>query len=675
MKLIVAEKPSAAQRIAQSISSGNVNRKKRGKVRYYEFEEEGRKVVVVPCAGHLFGLATKQEGYPVLFAKYRPMHEINNDAGYMEEYIDLISDVGADADEFISAADYDTEGSVIAYNALRFCLSTKAPEIAKRMKFSSLTSTELRHAYRDLSEELDWGMVQAGLARAYMDFIWGLTTSRALTECLGEAGEKGTLSAGRVQTPTLEMLSEREREIQNFDPETYWVVKLSFEFEGKEFSVSTDKVWDEQKAEDLLDKYRGEKALVVAVKEDLRNRYPPSPFNLSDLQSEGSSKLGYAPAKVQSIAQDLYDRALISYPRTSSQKLPSGLDPKKIIRKLRDNSSLQEAAESILSKKTLSPNEGSKDDPAHPCIYPTRAPQNKLDEEKWKVYELIARRFLATFSDSAKIVSQKIGLEVAGDEFEASGKYYTEDGWLEIYGRFSRKNENPLPDLKEGEEIEFDEVELLERKTKPPGRYTKSSIIDEMERKEIGTKATRAPIVEKLRDRGYIEEGRKSKVTELGLSVVNSLENHVPELTSEDLTRDFEDKMGRIRKGDRDHSKVVNEARNKLKAISREFKKNDEEIGKTLAKAKKKVREKKKKEKSLGKCPVCGEGNIIVRKSSNGKKFAGCDRYPECENSYATPQKHFRILKSTCDDCGLRLLSLEGKHGRFHLCVKCGPAD
>ncbi|KXA88804.1 hypothetical protein AKJ62_04415, partial [candidate division MSBL1 archaeon SCGC-AAA259D14] len=163
------------------------------------------------------------------------------------------------------------------------------------------------------------------------------------------------------------------------------------------------------------------------------------------------------------------------------------------------------------------------------------------------------------------------------------------------------------------------------------------------------------------------------KVTELGLAVAKSLENHVPELTSEELTREFESKTEKIRKGERNHLDVVNEARNELKGISREFKRNENEIGETLAEAKRKATEEKREEKALGDCPECGNGKIIVKKSSDGKKFAGCNRYPDCENSYATPQKHFKILKSGCDGCGLRLLFLKGKHGRFHLCPKCGP--
>ncbi|KXA92323.1 hypothetical protein AKJ64_03450 [candidate division MSBL1 archaeon SCGC-AAA259E17] len=202
----------------------------------------------------------------------------------------------------------------------------------------------------------------------------------------------------------------------------------------------------------------------------------------------------------------------------------------------------------------------------------------------------------------------------------------------------------------------------------------KNSIIKEMERRKIGTKATRAPTVEKLKDRGYIQGKRKIKGTELGLAVAKSLETHAPELASEKMTRKFENKMEKIRNGEKNHTKIINEARNELKDISREFKRNENKIGKTLVKAKREAKE-KKKEKTLGDSPECGEGKIVIKKSSNGKKFAGCDQYPDCKNSYATPQRHFKILKSRCDNCGLQLLSLKGKHGRFHLCPNCGPTD
>ncbi len=671
MKLIIAEKPSAAERIGRSICSSRVEERRRGKVRYYEFEEDGEQVVIAPCAGHLFGLTTERSGYPILFARYEPINEIEEDADYLSGYIELISDMGENADEFISAADYDTEGAVIAYNALRFCLNNEAAESAKRMKFSSLMADELRTAYQNLSDSLDWGMIHAGLARAYMDFIWGLTTSRALTRSLKRAGENGTLSAGRVQTPTLDMLAEREMDIQDFDPEPYWVVRNWFEVNGRKFSVSTDKFWKKGKAEKIAEKYRGEVAKVVSIEGKSRKRYPPPPFNLSDLQSEASSKLDYSPAETQSVAQKLYDKALISYPRTSSQKLPPSLDFRKSVRRLKENSTLKPAAELILSRDSLNPNEGKEDDPAHPCIYPIKAPRVNLEEKMWNVYELIARRFLATFGDPAKILTRKIGLSIASDEFEVRGKQYLKDGWIEIYGKFSSKEESILPDFEEGMEVKLEKVETLDRQTKPPRRHTKSSIIKAMEKKKIGTKATRAPTVKKLKDRGYIESGRRIKVTDLGLVVAKSLRTHVSELTSEKLTRKFEDKMEKIREGKRDHFKVVNEARNELKDISEDFRKYESKIGETLAKARKKLK-KTSKEKALGTCPECGRGKIVIKKSGKGKKFAGCDRYPNCDVSYATPQKHFKILKSRCDDCGLRLLSLKGKYGRFHLCPKCG---
>ncbi|RLJ07162.1 MAG: DNA topoisomerase I, partial [Candidatus Aenigmatarchaeota archaeon] len=219
--LVIAEKPNAAKRIAEAIGKAKEIRK--GKVRYWEVSWKGKQVLVVPAVGHLFILSEPggRWVYPVFKVEWKPVFEIEKEAGWTRPYFKLIQELAKGAEEFIAATDFDLEGSVIAYNILRFICGT---EKAKRMKFSTLTSQELREAFERPLPELDWPQVFAGLTRHELDFYWGINLSRALTLALKSAGGWKTLSIGRVQGPTLYLLFKRQAEIESFEPKPYWQI-------------------------------------------------------------------------------------------------------------------------------------------------------------------------------------------------------------------------------------------------------------------------------------------------------------------------------------------------------------------------------------------------------------------------------------------------------------------
>ncbi len=265
-----------------------------------------------------------------------PKYEANNTSGDSKVFVDAIQELAEDADSFVSAADFDQEGAVIGYTTLKFLCGDGAVEKAKRMKFSTLTAEELRDAYSNLLPNLDQGLIDSGVARHMLDWYWGMNLSKALTSAVEAAHDRFVkLSAGRVQTPTLKILLEREKEIEEFDPDSYWVIELLFELNGQEVKAKHEekKIFDEDKAKEVKKKCKGKSGEVVNVKTRKYTNKPPTPFNLSSLQSEAHKQFGYSPARTQQLAQSLYNDALISYPRTGSKKLPESIGTRRLLRK------------------------------------------------------------------------------------------------------------------------------------------------------------------------------------------------------------------------------------------------------------------------------------------------------------------------------------------------------
>ncbi|MFB6215367.1 MAG: DNA topoisomerase, partial [Candidatus Aenigmatarchaeota archaeon] len=225
-QLILAEKPNAAGRIAYALSDGDVEKKNRGKAVWYETTVGNEETYVVPAVGHLYTLEQSNDDgweYPVFDVEWRPTHEVKDGSGWMKNYHKNIEKLSNRADTFINACDYDIEGEVIGYNVLKHIVGT---ENAKRMKFSTLTTSDLEKAYENVSEKLDRGMVDSGLARHVLDWLWGINLSRALTLSVKSADSFKVLSTGRVQGPALKIVADREREIQRFEPEDYWLLEV-----------------------------------------------------------------------------------------------------------------------------------------------------------------------------------------------------------------------------------------------------------------------------------------------------------------------------------------------------------------------------------------------------------------------------------------------------------------
>ncbi|MFP4117075.1 MAG: DNA topoisomerase I [Candidatus Aenigmatarchaeota archaeon] len=665
-QLIIAEKPDAAGRIAYALADDNVSKKNRGKAVWYETTVGDEETYVVPAVGHLFTLEQEGKGwdYPIYDIEWKPTHEVRDNSNWMKNYHTNLKKLAEKSDTFINACDYDQEGAVIGFNILKFIVGT---ENAARMKFSTLTTSDLQEAYDNLSEDLDRGMVDSGLARHILDWLWGINLSRALTLSVkNNTNTFHVLSTGRVQGPALKILAEREREIQEFKPEDYWVLEalLKSEKESIKAKHNKDKFWEEDEAEDTKERAEENEATVEEVKKNKYKHKPPAPFDLSSLQSEAYSAFKFNPSKTLDVAQSLYESGLISYPRTSSQKLPPKIGYQKILKKLKNQDKYKDPASKVLGKDKIFPKQGKKEDKAHPAIYPTGSKPDNLSEDEKKLYDLVVKRYFAVFGDPALRESVKLTFDLSGEKFTAKGKRTLEKNWFTLYKPYVKKKEQVIPDVEEGEELDVEEVRKLDKQTQPPNRYTQASLVSEMEKRNLGTKATRSQIVDKLYDRGYID-GSSIKVMDIGLAVVDILEEYAPKVLSEEMTRSIEEEMEEIRDGENTKEEVVEQAKETPGEILESIRENEEEIGQGLKEA---VLETKRKKRELGECPECG-GTLKVIKTGKSQ-FVGCTNYPDCENSFPLPQNAKIVpTKDTCDDCGLPTFKVIRKGKRpFTMC-------
>ncbi|NJE46293.1 DNA topoisomerase I [Thermococcus sp. GR7] len=708
--LIIAEKPNVARKIAYALAEGRPVRKTIGKVPYYEFTRDGKRIIVAPAVGHLFSLApkTKTYGYPVFDIEWVPVYVAEKGKSYAKDYIKALATLAKRADEFVVACDYDTEGEVIGYTALKYACGVD-PSKAKRMKFSALTKKDLLKAWYNLESTINFGMADAGIARHVLDWYWGVNLSRALTSAIKRASGKWmVLSTGRVQGPTLKFLVDREKEIQNFKPTPYWVIKMVLEKNGQQYTAVYEKerILDENEAKRIVEEAKKGPAFVEKVDVKQQNRHPPVPFDLGTLQREAYSAFGYSPKKTLELAQKLYERGLTSYPRTSSQKLPKNLNFRSILQNLAKLPEYKPFAHELLGKERLKPVEGKKDDPAHPAIYPTgELPKpGELTKDEANLYDLIVRRFLALFMEPAVREIMKVIINSNGHRFILSGARTIKEGWLKVYGKYVKFDEAILPAFKEGEPVKVLQIKREKKKTKPPARYSPAAVIKRMEDLGIGTKATRAQILETLYSRGYIEGKKKIKVTPLGMRVVEALERNVPDIVSVELTRAFEEKMDEIMAGKADKDRVIEESKEQLIKILQQFKEKELDIGKALMETtgtgvttskenakragtvkelseteekevKKTIEKGEKTPLVVGKCPKCG-GDLVVRYNrKTGKRFVGCSNWPKCNVTYPLLQRG-RIIptnKTCCD--GAPVVKIREKGREYEICLDMNCKD
>ena len=649
-ELIITEKPSSAVKVATALADTKPVQNKNKQSTYYELTHNKKKIFVTSAVGHLYGLVeAKKNGwtYPVFDIKWEESYKGTKNLKYVKDYIDNIVKLAKEADEITIACDYDVEGEVIGYNVVRFACKRKD---ANRMKFSTLTKPDLVESYEHKMNHIDWGQALAGETRHYLDWYYGINLSRALTSSVKAAGSFKVMSAGRVQGPTLKILVDREKEIQAFIPEPYWQIQLDGEYNKEKVDAwhVKDKIFDQKETDIILEKIKGKKeALIKQINRTRRNQAPPTPFDLTSLQSESYNNFKITPKETLEIAQSLYLAGVTSYPRTSSQQLDPKLGFQKIMTELSKQPEYQLLAKELLKEKTLTPNNGKKTDPAHPAIYPTGQIPKALKPREHKIYDIVVKRFLATFAKPAIRETMEVSLDVNAEIFIAKGTRTVEQNWHLFYKPYVNLEEITLPDLKENEKVVINKINKLQKETQPPKRYNQSSIIKELEKKNLGTKATRADILDRLFQRGYLE-GVQIKATKLGIETVRVLEKFMPTITDIQLTADFEEDMEEIREGKEKQEVVLEKAKKELTKLLEEFKKKEKEVGKEILGS---VRETEDEQNTVGKCPSCDEGTLMIRFGKFGK-FIACDKYPDCKTTFNLPSGALiKNTKTICDVC------------------------
>jgi DNA topoisomerase I len=663
MRLIISEKANAAKKIAQFLAEGPVKEGKHRSVPHHTFTWKGEESVSVGLKGHVLN-----PEYPEEYSNWQKVEPSDLiDAEILKSVSEkgvanAVQSLAKKADRVVIATDFDREGELIGVEALSLAFEANPRLIdhVERSRFSALTKGEVTRAFDnlvDVSREL----ADAGEARQDIDLIWGATLTRWVSRATKRYGS-AFLSVGRVQSPTLVLIAERERERRAFVSEPYWELVGTLRNGGDPFSVhhAHGRFKEETEARKAFENLT-DTATVTEVKQKSATRPPPAPFNTTGFLTAAAS-LGIGPSRAARIAEDLYTDGYISYPRTDNTVYPRSLDLREVLGQLKRVEGAGQYAEKLLASGELSPTRGKRETTDHPPIYPTGyASRKALRDDQWKIYQLVVRRFLATLSGPAKTLRTTLRFESGGEPLTTSGTVVTEEGWLGVYF-YGRRADEELPALHEGDEVEVVEAEVLGKETQPPSRYGQGRLIKLMEDLGLGTKATRPNIIQNLYDRGYVHDDPIIP-TEKGIAVAKALKDFASEIASHEMTAELEKSMDAISEGKISKENVVDESRDVLRRVYENLTEAEKEFADI-------VWDGIRSDETLGKCPESGHNLIIRRNRKSGKRFVGCEGYPECRVTYPLPQKGTIIpLGTQCDACGSPEIKVLGGKRPWVTCI------
>ena len=702
-EVIVTEKDNAARRIADILSGGAATAERRNDVNVYKWG--GTRCIGL--SGHVVGV-----DFPPEYSDWRDVEPVElidapvRKTPTQEGIVNALRRLARNASRVTIATDYDREGELIGKEAYELVREVNEDVPVDRVRFSSITETEVTNAFAD-PDDLDFDLAAAGEARQVIDLTWGAALTRFLSLSARQFGND-FISVGRVQGPTLKLIVDREREIRAFEPEAYWELfgELSKAdgdpFEAQYFFTNdagneAERVWDGSVAETLTAALAAtDEAVVDDVRRRTRTDEPPTPFNTTAyIRAAGS--LGYSAQRAMSIAEELYTAGYVTYPRTDNTVYPDDLEPRALLESLAASGRFGEDAASLLERDAIEPTEGDEETTDHPPIHPTGdlPGASDLSADEWEVYELIVRRFLATCAPPAtwerlRVVALANGdatqiareadpfaalrdpadaaetPELAADgglRLKANGKRLLEAGYHEVYP-YRSSDERIVPDVEPGEALTVSGRHTDAKETQPPRRYGQSRLLEEMEARGVGTKATRHRTLEKLYDRGYVEND-PPRPTRLAESVVEAAEGFADHVVSEEMTAQLERDMQAIAAGEKGYDEVTAASRELLERVFEDLTESREAIGDQL-------QESLKADKTLGPCPECGS-DLLVRQSGAGSYFVGCDGYPDCEYTLPLPSTGKPlILEESCADHELRHVKmLAGRKTFVHGCPQC----
>ena len=662
MRLIISEKANAAKKIAQFLAEGPVKEGKHRSVPHHTFEWGDEECVSVGLKGHVLN-----PEYPEEYSNWQKVEPSNLIDAEIQKSVsekgvaEAVRSLSKKADRVVIATDFDREGELIGVEALSlaFEANPRLVDHVERARFSALTKGEVTRAFDELVE-VSRDLAAAGEARQDIDLIWGATLTRWVSRATKRYGS-AFLSVGRVQSPTLVLIAERERERRAFVPEPYWEIEANLK-NGEAFTArhAHGRFREEDAARTAYEKLT-EIATITEVKEKSATRPAPIPFNTTGFLTAAAG-IGISPSRAARLAEDLYTDGYISYPRTDNTVYPSSVDLREVLGQLRRAEEVGPYVEKLLEKGKLSPTRGKKETTDHPPIYPTgRASKGALRDDQWKIYQLVVRRFLATLSAPAKTLRTTVRLESGGEPLISGGTVVTQEGWLAVYP-YGRRPDEEMPSLSEGQEVKVEAKDLLAKETQPPGRYGQGRLIRLMEDLGLGTKATRPSIIQNLYDRGYVHDDPLVP-TETGIAVAQALKDFASEIATHEMTAELERSMDEISEGKTSKDVVVDESRDVLRRVYEHLENSEEEFADIVWSG---IRE----DSVLGPCKKCGRNLTIRRARKSGKRFAGCEGYPECDQTYSLPPRGEIIpLGTLCEACGSPEIKVVGGRRPWITCI------
>lgn len=651
MKLLIVESPTKAKTIGKYLGSD------------YE---------VIASVGHVRDLPKSNKKAIDIDGGFIPHYEVSKGK---EKVIAEIKVAAEKVDEVFLATDPDREGEAIAWH-IKEVAGIKNP---KRVVFHEITKEAIDEAIKH-PRDIDENLRRAQEARRVLDRLVGYDLSGLIWKKV-----RYGLSAGRVQSPALRIIMEREREIRAFIPEKFWVITGEFSTRGGSGSAGETKkkerlqltcdeeLKSEAAAIKIISAAKEGEWNIVEIKETEAKRQPKAPFITSTLQQAASSRYGFSPSYTMSIAQKLYEQGLITYMRTDSVTI-SQTALKDIYKEIES-----EFGKDYLFPRTYTAKSKTAQE-AHEPIRPTKVSQRLagIKEEEKKLYRLIWERTVSSQMSDAKILRTKISANIIPrsettntsestkneiPNFSANGSVILFDGWLKA-DPDARGDDVELPKLKEGDDLKLVDIESVGKETEPPGRYTEAGLVKELEKREIGRPSTYATIIKTIIDRGYVEKINKSlHPTDTGDVVSTFLEKNFAEYISDGFTAEMENNLDGIAEGKTDYERL-------LKNFYGPFLKD--------VKAKSKSTE---KITNLGdadpniKCPVCGK-QMVIKLAKNGK-FLSCSDFPKCLGARKLDGSIMEGPKETgevCPKCnaehGGKLIEREGRFGKFIACSR-----